>query len=42
MVRLTNKMKPGPMDHQIRHSYNVGLELKTDIGKHESYDGPTN
>ena len=42
MVRLTNKVKPGPMDHQIRHSYNAGLELKTYIGKHESYGGPTN
>ena len=30
MVRLTNKMKPGPMDHQIRHSYNAGLELKSE------------
>ena len=30
------------MDHQIRHSYNAGLELKTYIGKHESYGGLTN
>ena len=35
-------MKPGLMDHQIRHSYNVGLELKTYIAKHESYGDPTN
>ena len=40
-VRLTNKIKPGPMDHQKkREGYKAGTELKIDDGGSVLKQGP--
>ena len=39
-VRLTNEIKPGPMDHQNSEGYKAGPELKIDDGGSVLKRGP--